>query len=495
MLQRTLSIVAIIGLCVGAAKAQEAETPQIVPKPAAASGSPSSAATPQIQLAILLDSSSSMGGLIRQAQTHLWKIVNEFVLANRGDRKAEVTVALYEYGKNTLPASSKYVRRIMEFSDDLDKASQELMALKANTISGGDEWCGAAITAAVEQLAWSASNDDLKVICIAGNEPFSQGPIDFRQACRTAISKGIIVNTIYCGPHSTGASSGWQEGARLSDGSYTAIDQNRRTVRFAAPQDTEIQRLGVELNRTYVPYGAAGQQGQVRQVEQDRGASRRSSESSTQRAITKGNRLYRNWTWDLVDAVRFNKVELSKLQKEELPPALQEMKPDERKKYLDAKLAERQKIQTRIQELNAKRKVHIEKARESAASNSFDKAIIDALREQAKKKRIQLDDGDRKDGKLNEGEGAEPDEAKKNETSKPDAANKRSQQKEASSDSERQDAAESSPPKSSPPKPPPQSRRVDGVKTQDAPPVKRPPANRSRRESDAAQETSVDRRV
>jgi hypothetical protein len=39
---------------------------------------------------------------------------------------------------------------------------------------------------------------DLKLIYIAGNEPFNQGPIDYKKVCEIASAKGIFVNTIYC---------------------------------------------------------------------------------------------------------------------------------------------------------------------------------------------------------------------------------------------------------------------------------------------------------
>ena len=36
-------------------------------------------------------------------------------------------------------------------------------------------------------------------IFIAGNEPFTQGPVNYAESCKAAITKGIIVNTIHCG--------------------------------------------------------------------------------------------------------------------------------------------------------------------------------------------------------------------------------------------------------------------------------------------------------
>jgi hypothetical protein len=48
------------------------------------------------QVALLLDTSNSMDGLIDQARSELWKVVNEFALAHRAGRPAGLEVALYE---------------------------------------------------------------------------------------------------------------------------------------------------------------------------------------------------------------------------------------------------------------------------------------------------------------------------------------------------------------------------------------------------------------
>ena len=138
---------------------------------------------PLVQMAILLDTSGSMSGLIDQARTELWAIVNEFIFAKRNGLEPELQVALYEYGKSSLPKKVGYIRQIVPFTTDLDKVSEELFALNTN---GGQEYCGWVIKDATEQLQWSDSPDDLKVIFIAGNEPFTQGPVDYRDSCSLA---------------------------------------------------------------------------------------------------------------------------------------------------------------------------------------------------------------------------------------------------------------------------------------------------------------------
>jgi len=55
-------------------------------------------AKPLVQVAVLLDTSNSMDGLINQARSQVWKIVNELVSSEKSGSKPLIEVALYEYG-------------------------------------------------------------------------------------------------------------------------------------------------------------------------------------------------------------------------------------------------------------------------------------------------------------------------------------------------------------------------------------------------------------
>jgi hypothetical protein len=103
----------------------------------------------RVQLAILLDTSGSMDGLIDQARSRLWKIVNELATAKKNGRSPRLQVALYEYGQDTIPAAAGYLRRIVPLSEDLDRISEELFKLRTN---GGEEYCGRVIESAVREL-------------------------------------------------------------------------------------------------------------------------------------------------------------------------------------------------------------------------------------------------------------------------------------------------------------------------------------------------------
>src|SRR5262245_9689884 len=291
---------------------------------------PAGGAPPRVQLALLLDTSNSMDGLIDQARSQLWTVVNEFAAARRDGRAAVLEVALYEYGNNRLAQQQGYVRRVLPFTTDLDRVSEELFAL---TTSGGDEYCGTVIQAALDQLRWSASPSDLRAVFIAGNEPFSQGPVDFRSVSARAVEKGVLVNTIHCGTREfeAGERSGWREGARRAYGVFGEFEQDQAVAYVAAPQDDEIARLGVELNQTYLPYGARGADGQARQSAQDGNAARASKGASVNRAFAKSKQVYSNSTWDLVDAVKNGQVDVKNVKTEDLPAELQKLSVEARK--------------------------------------------------------------------------------------------------------------------------------------------------------------------
>ncbi|MCD6406041.1 MAG: VWA domain-containing protein [Planctomycetes bacterium] len=347
---------------------------------------------PLIQIAILLDTSNSMDGLIDQAKAQLWKIVNEFVAAKKNGVAPALQVALYEYGNNSLPPKEGYIRLVLQMTDDLDKVSRELFALTTN---GGSEYCGQVIKVAVGALDWSTSSRDLKAIFIAGNEPFTQGGVDYRHACMGAVAKGITVSAIYCGPYNTGVNTKWADGAALADGDYMNIDQDRKVVHISAPQDKEIARLGVTINTTYIAYGTYAAGGQANQAEQDGNAGRYGwAGSNVQRAVSKSSRQYVNSSWDLVDALRETNVKLDDVKEKDLPEEMKKMTIDERKAYVKGKADERKSIQAKIQKLNEARKTYVAKElkkRAESGENTFDAAIIKALRRQAEAKGFQID--------------------------------------------------------------------------------------------------------
>lgn len=351
-----------------------------------------SADAPRIELAVLLDTSGSMEGLINQARAQLWKIVNDLATCQKGGKTPRLRVALYEYGNSGLPLDGGYVRQILPLTDDLDKVSQELFALTTN---GGDEYCGRVIEAATQGLEWSKSDEDLKLIYVAGNEPFTQGPVDYKSACAAAIAKGIVVNTIHCGPREEGLQTGWADGAKLADGTFANIDQDQQIAEIETPFDADLARLSGELNGTFLFFGRAEVRAGLaaNQAVQDTNAAGLGGAIAADRAGAKASSNYR-FEADLVQEYAREPGSLAKLTDEEVPEELKGKSAEEQKAILEKKSAEREKIQKQIAELAEKRKGYIAEERKKQApgdrEKTLDEALLGSLREQAGKKAFEF---------------------------------------------------------------------------------------------------------
>jgi hypothetical protein len=223
------------------------------------------------------------------------------------------------------------------------------------------------------------------MIFIAGNEPFTQGKVDFRDAGNNAKEKDVVVNTIFCGDYSHGVSSNWKEGALLTYGDYMAINHDQKTIHIASPYDDRILQLNIRLNGTYIPYGSKGRMKIAVQEEQDSNAAGYSKENAVSRTVSKGSHLYKNSTWDLVDAEAEEGFSYDKLKKEDLPENLKGKSKTEIKAYVAQQRTERGKVQQEISELNKQRREFIA-AQKKDNSNGLESAMIDALKKQAMKK-------------------------------------------------------------------------------------------------------------
>lgn len=345
---------------------------------------------PKIQLAILLDTSSSMDGLIDQARNQLWRVVDEFSKARRNGKPAVLEVAVFEYGNSSLGAKKGYIRKVADLTNDLDRVSEALFSLTTN---GGKEYCGQAIMNAVDQLQWSVSDKEIKAIFIAGNEPFTQGPIRYNHAIDTAKAAGITVNTIYAGNYEEGLNSGWRNGALLAGGEYMSIDHNHRIAHINAPQDQRIAELNSELNQTYLPFGNEGKAGKERQLQQDANSSSISPALLAKRTKSKAGSLYTNSQWDLVDAVLDNKVKLKNLDEKELPSEMSGMDLNQRKTYITDMAAQRAGIKREIAELSKAREEYVvEQKRRSATNNTatINDALVTSIHKQGKDKNYEF---------------------------------------------------------------------------------------------------------
>ncbi len=66
----------------------------------------------RIQVALLLDTSNSMDGLIDQAKSRLWNIINVLTTLKYQGKTPDIEIALYEYGNDGLSSETGFIRQV-----------------------------------------------------------------------------------------------------------------------------------------------------------------------------------------------------------------------------------------------------------------------------------------------------------------------------------------------------------------------------------------------
>ncbi len=345
-----------------------------------------SARRKSIDLVLCLDTSGSMQGLINAARQKMWEIVNECA----GARPSPVLrVALYSYGG---PGNEDdgYVIEQTGFTTDLDLVSEKLFALGTN---GGTEYVGRVIQRSIEKLQWGGA-DSAKILFVAGNESADQDQrAKFRDVVKHAAGLGVRINSIYCGGADDSDSAGWREVAALGGGRYASIDMNRGTVAVVSPYDRDLEDLSRRVNTTYLGYGRKADAAKERQSLQD-GNAAAAPAAGAARAESKASGLYDNGSWDLVDKSAESGFDVATIPVEDLPAEMRAMTLEQKTAWIETKKKERGEIQVRIRELAAKRSQFVKLEMDKQGlddSKSLDKAVRDAIREQAGEKGFQFE--------------------------------------------------------------------------------------------------------
>jgi hypothetical protein len=340
----------------------------------------------KIQLALLLDSSGSMEGLLEQAKSQLWNIVSTLSKAKYKGTRPKFEIALYEYGNNKHGHERGYIKELLPLTSDLNLLSMKLFNMYTD---GSVELCGQVLQEAVYKLKWSDNPKDIKLIFIAGNEEFNQGYIQYEAICADARKRGIVVNTIHCGTFDDGIHDLWQSAAMVGSGDYMSINHNEVTQYISTPWDKRINELGIELNSTYISYGAQGTFNSTLQTEADESANIYGWSNSATRSVYKASPSYYNGWWDLVDASKDINFDLNKIDKKTLPENLQNKTNKEIQEKIRKEEARRDKIRAEIQELSEKRDKYIAAKRKDQKS-SVEYAILKAIEKQAEAKGFDL---------------------------------------------------------------------------------------------------------
>ena len=341
----------------------------------------------RVEVVFVLDTTSSMSGLIQAAKEKIWSIATTMTSARQNPDIRMGLVAFRDRG-------DRYVTRRFDLSRDLDSMYAKLMDLRAE--GGGDtpESVNQALHDAVHAMSWSEQEQTYKVIFLVGDAPPHMDyaddvkyPVTLEQARR----KGIVVNAIQSGQQQS-TRPAWQRIASLGAGEYFQVEDSGNAVAVATPFDAKLSALAAELEDTRLYFGdSKAKQAQAAKLEANarlrkelssEALARRDTFNST--ASGKANLLGDS---ELVDAVTSGRVALDEIAEEELPASLQAMAPAEREAAVDARAQRREALQAEIRKLSESRGDYIRKKLDAAggADDSIDEKIYEAVKSQAAK--------------------------------------------------------------------------------------------------------------
>ena len=347
-----------------------------------------------IQVALLLDTSGSMKGLIDQAKCQLWNVISDLEKAKKSKQPISLQIALYQFGIAKDAGGTEengYLKKVVEFTDNLDHLSSKLFALHAG--NGGNEYYGGVIKSALEHLEWSSNPNVYKVAFVAGNETFHQGRVSFSDLIDHIKSKSITLNTVYCGPEKKpGDFDGWKTATSSVNGLFKQIDHNHHLPEIETPYDKPMRELNAKLNDTFVWFGEGSHHAASNQHQQDANALNLSDHAFAARMSAKIGHLYHHVHHDLIDAINHGKVDPSTMAVEQMPPLLASLDAEDRMKLISDKTNERQVIRRKMADLISKRHRFLETKMSKSHDLNFDSdkvlgsVLSKAIRKQAKSK-------------------------------------------------------------------------------------------------------------
>ncbi len=156
----------------------------------------------------------------------------------------------------------------------------------------------------------------------------------------------------------------------------------------ATPFDKRLAEINREMADTTLVYGDKGKKdGDFKKVEE---AKALPAAPAADRAAF-GGKGGRAASYDLLDSIKEKRVKLEDLKEEQLPKELQGMTLEKRKEFLDKLDKKRAELNQEAVDLDRKRSDFIQKKLtedKKDTKDSFDTQVLEVLRKQAKKHKI-----------------------------------------------------------------------------------------------------------
>jgi hypothetical protein len=342
----------------------------------------------QIEVVFILDTTSSMSGLIQAAKEKIWSIATTMASAEQAPDIRMGLVAFRDRGDT-------YVTRVFDLSQDLDSMYASLMDFKAQGGGDGPESVNQALYEAINHISWSEDDRVYKVAFLIGDAPPHMDyndDVKFPVTLEMAKRKGIVVNTIQSGQnHSTAPV--WKHIAQLGYGEYFQVENSGNAVAVVTPFDKKLSELAASLESTRLYYGDEEAKDKQRRKNEataklhdelsEAALARRSTFNAT--ASGESNFLGEN---ELVDAISSGRIELDDIDRDDMPASLQALAPAEQMAVIADQARQREEIKRDIQKLSESRNAFIVKqiGNRADTKESLDEKIYSAVKKQAKSK-------------------------------------------------------------------------------------------------------------
>ncbi len=342
----------------------------------------------QIEVVFILDTTSSMSGLIQAAKEKIWSIATTMASAEQAPDIRMGLVAFRDRGDT-------YVTRVLDLSQDLDSMYASLMDFRAQGGGDGPESVNQALYEAINHISWSEDENVYKVAFLIGDAPPHMDyndDVKFPVTLEMAKRKGIVVNTIQSGQnHST--SPVWKHIAQLGYGEYFQVENSGNAVAVVTPFDKKLSELAASLESTRLYYGDKEAKDKQRKKNEatvklheelsEAALARRATFNAT--ASGESNFLGEN---ELVDAISSGRIELDDIDRDNMPASLQALAPAEQMAVIVDQARQREEIKRDIQRLSESRNAYIVEqiGKRGDAKESLDEKIYSAVKKQAKSK-------------------------------------------------------------------------------------------------------------
>lgn len=334
---------------------------------------------PTLEVVFVLDTTSSMSGLIEGAKEKIWSIASRMA---SGKPSPRIRVGLVAFRDN----GDSYVTKNFDLTDDLDTVYKNLKGFRAE--GGGDtpEHVGRALGEAVKLMSWSQDTKTAKMIFLVGDAPphddYKDG-FDSKAMAKAAIAKGIVVNTVRCGNQSDTETS-FRDLAKLADGSFDSIGQTGGMVAVKTPFDEELSKLNGAVADTTVYGGAARgrEEGEAHKMDMKAMAPAATADRLSYRTSS-GLGASGGGSKAAIDLTAApDKVNTMK--DEDLPENLRKLPKAKQVEFLKEQNAQRQQLEAKVVEVNKKRDAWISK-NAKVEKDSFDGRVFESVKSSAAK--------------------------------------------------------------------------------------------------------------